>query len=106
LRSCARHQSQCTKELHENIDNPAVAIAVINMAADLPILSKLFPALIVHAHQTLIEEERRLARQRTRWDKIRAMFGWIFRPRAKASAVRPRLVQQPRNRSVFPKDPF
>ena len=49
--------------LYHDIDKPAAAQAVLEMSETLPILVKLYPALLVRARQTLIHHEQKRTRQ-------------------------------------------
>lgn len=91
--------------LYQDIDKPAAAQAILEMSEKLPILVKLYPALIVRARQTLIHQEQEQVRRLTRRTaalQIAGDLSQMIRRLFKAAAP---ATQLPKKAPIFLKQP-
>jgi len=91
--------------LYQDIDKPAAAQAVLEMSEKLSILVKLYPALIVRAHQTLIHHELAQARRVARRTAVLRIFGNLSQRILRSCKAASPVSQLPKKAPVFLKQP-
>jgi len=89
--------------LYHDIDKPAAAQAVLEMSGELPILVKLYPALIVRARQTLIHDEIQRTRRASRMAVFKRFLASIVGLCSKLRTPGFAVPRQARRMHTFPK---